>query len=224
MLGDTLGAVRGGRAESYAIRRETGPCEPLRWDSEHFGFPTARATRATLTPAAAGELDSWCHAHRIRCLYLLADSADAETARAAAASGFRDVDTRLGLHHDLDGVAAPDRGRVKPSGCARRRPTSCRSCAGSPRGPTAALASTSTATSPLIAAMPSTAARLERAQDGEGSTILVPEVGGEAAGYQAIGPFEPGETHPWSCSRSPSPTAGAGSAPAYCGPGPVDRR
>ena len=79
------------------------PCEQLAWDSEHFGFPIARVRASTISAEAAEAIDAWCEQREIRCLYLLADAGDAETARVAARFGYRFVDARLTYVHD-----APD--------------------------------------------------------------------------------------------------------------------
>jgi GNAT superfamily N-acetyltransferase len=86
---------------------ETLPCELLEWDSEHFGFPIARVLGSTLDETAARLIDEWCAVHGVRCLYLLADTDDEESAATARANGYRPVDVRLTLRHDLDSVPEP---------------------------------------------------------------------------------------------------------------------
>jgi dTDP-4-amino-4,6-dideoxy-D-galactose acyltransferase len=78
-------------------------CEPLRWDSDFFGFQVARVS-GPLDDSSAALIDEWCVESGIRCLYLLADEEDRETARVADAHGYRVVDVRLTLRHELDRV------------------------------------------------------------------------------------------------------------------------
>lgn len=102
---------------SYAVRAHTGgearrsaagwagnggqpPAELLAWDTEFWGFPVARGRDRALDPESARRLADWCAAERVRCVYLLADADDAETAAAAASVGFQAVDTRLTLHRE----------------------------------------------------------------------------------------------------------------------------
>ncbi len=80
------------------------PCELLEWDSEHFGFPIARVVGDVLTESSAEAVDSWCAERGVRCLYLAADSDDAETARVAAARGFRLVDLRILASRSYEGL------------------------------------------------------------------------------------------------------------------------
>jgi ribosomal protein S18 acetylase RimI-like enzyme len=82
----------------------TPVCEALEWDSEHFGFPIAQIATARLTDERADAVDDWCDEHGIRCLYLCANAEDAETARVAAARGFRVVDTRLIVRRTYEGI------------------------------------------------------------------------------------------------------------------------
>jgi len=83
--------------------------QELPWDSEHFGIKIGRVTqpsadiieRAVKRAAVMG----------IDCLYLLADSNDAETLRSAAAAGFRMVDIRVTLSGNVPG--ASDEGSIR---------------------------------------------------------------------------------------------------------------
>ena len=67
---------------------EPEACTYLEWDSEFFSRRIARANRRRLDPAALGALLDWCAANRIECLFFLADSDDAQTARLAEANQF----------------------------------------------------------------------------------------------------------------------------------------
>ena len=79
-------------------------CEFLEWDSAFFGFPVARL-RSHLLNAELGERClQWCLRHGIRCLYFLAACDDIETTDTAARFGFRLVDIRMTLEHDLRGA------------------------------------------------------------------------------------------------------------------------
>jgi dTDP-4-amino-4,6-dideoxy-D-galactose acyltransferase len=76
-------------------------CERLDWDTEFFGFPVARVAGSILDEGSARAIDEWCAGRAIRCLYFLADPGDAETCRVARDHGYRQVDVRVGLRHDL---------------------------------------------------------------------------------------------------------------------------
>lgn len=77
-------------------------CEPLPWDSEHFGLAIAEVAGGTLGEERAAAADEWCEERGIDCLYLLAAAEDAESSRVAARHGYRAVDVRLGFRHDLE--------------------------------------------------------------------------------------------------------------------------
>ena len=72
-------------------------CEYLDWDSEFFGRRIARVTASRVTDKSIADIDAWCSAHRIECLYLLADSTDRPTTRLVQENGFRFVDVRVTL-------------------------------------------------------------------------------------------------------------------------------
>jgi dTDP-4-amino-4,6-dideoxy-D-galactose acyltransferase len=83
----------------------TAPCSLLEWDSRHFGFPIGQVAGQTLTPQSAEAVDDWCVDQGIRCLYLLADADDAETAEVAASRGYREVDVRVTARRSMEGLA-----------------------------------------------------------------------------------------------------------------------
>ncbi len=48
------------------------PCEPLPWDSEHFGLSIAQVAGGALSEERAAAADAWCAERGVDCLYLLA--------------------------------------------------------------------------------------------------------------------------------------------------------
>jgi ribosomal protein S18 acetylase RimI-like enzyme len=72
-------------------------CAYLDWDSEFFDKRVARLNRSRLLGSEILEMLAWCDAHRIDCLYFLADADDAETRRLADQHNFLEVDMRLTL-------------------------------------------------------------------------------------------------------------------------------
>ncbi len=90
----------------------TEPCEVLAWDSSFFGFSIARVTSDRLTAERMREIDSWCAANRVRCLYFLSRPDDPLTTRLAEDHGFHLVDVRLTLRRS--GASSPA-GTVRPA-------------------------------------------------------------------------------------------------------------
>ena len=86
----------------------SAPCDLLAWDSEFFGFPVARVRGSALDRDSAAAVDAWCTERGVRCVYLLLDADDEESAHAAGANGYRLVDVRLTLRHDLVDVPEAD--------------------------------------------------------------------------------------------------------------------
>lgn len=72
-------------------------CEVLEWDSNFFGFRIARLIGIPRSNAEMSGVLSWCTAERIRCLYYLAPSNDAEVMRIADEHRFAFVDIRITL-------------------------------------------------------------------------------------------------------------------------------
>jgi GNAT superfamily N-acetyltransferase len=60
-----------------------------------------------LDAGSAIAVDRFCAEEGVRCLYLLADDSDAETARVAVEHGFRHVDLRSTTRHRLEPIPAP---------------------------------------------------------------------------------------------------------------------
>jgi dTDP-4-amino-4,6-dideoxy-D-galactose acyltransferase len=78
-------------------------CQYLDWDSEFFGRRIARAATDRLSPPKLREIQNWCTAHSIDCLYFLADPTDPDTSRLAQDAAFRLVDIRVTLErHSAD--------------------------------------------------------------------------------------------------------------------------
>jgi GNAT superfamily N-acetyltransferase len=102
------------RATRQATRRldpERGdPCELLDWDSRHFGFPIARVAGNGLSPEGAAAVDDWCVERGVRCLYLLADGTDSETAKLARANGYIQPDIRVTVRGRVEDLAKFDPG------------------------------------------------------------------------------------------------------------------
>lgn len=82
------------------------PCEFLEWDSTLFGRNIARLTVPRLDPQLWEPVEEWCHSRGIDCLYFLCDSHDSGSIGTAENLGFRLVDERLTLAHDLQGLPA----------------------------------------------------------------------------------------------------------------------
>ncbi len=79
----------------------------LEWDTEFFGFPVARVTDPLLTPQRCDEIDRFCRAHAVRCLYFPACADDPATVALAPAHGFRFVDLRMLFGRKLDSTFRP---------------------------------------------------------------------------------------------------------------------
>jgi dTDP-4-amino-4,6-dideoxy-D-galactose acyltransferase len=70
------------------------PCIYLEWDSKFFDCRIARLNAVRLDQGLVERVLRWCSEHGIDCLYFLADSAHAETARLAESNEFQFVDVR----------------------------------------------------------------------------------------------------------------------------------
>lgn len=91
-------------------------CAFLDWDSEFFGCRIASVRGQRLSKRQAFEIDEWCRASRIDCLYFLADLEDPETIRLAEEYLFRLVDIRVTLTSNLVDVSEirSGAGRIRP--------------------------------------------------------------------------------------------------------------
>lgn len=90
-------------------------CRFLDWDSQFFGRRIARVNANRLSGDSLRQIQSWCEAQRIDCLYFLADSTDAETVRLSERARFHFVDVRFTLGRDTAGlVPASDPTCVRP--------------------------------------------------------------------------------------------------------------
>jgi ribosomal protein S18 acetylase RimI-like enzyme len=76
-------------------------CTLLIWDSEFFGRRIARVNGDTLTLERIVEIEAFCRAERIECVYFLASANDAQTATLAALHQFMLVDIRMTLDVEL---------------------------------------------------------------------------------------------------------------------------
>ena len=87
----------------------------LPWDTEFWGIRIGRVEGGGLTPDLLARVDAWAAEQDVRCLYFLADGADARAPQAAEKGGFRLMDVRVELRRPAgreiaDGVreARPD--------------------------------------------------------------------------------------------------------------------
>jgi GNAT superfamily N-acetyltransferase len=163
-------------------------CELREWDSEHFGFPIAQVTGRNLTTASAEAIGDWCRDQGVRCLYFLAEPDDAETSDVARAHGFAPVDVRLTLRHDLDAIPEPAppvairEARTEDVPALRRLAARSHHASrfyrdpGFPRERCDALYAT----------------WIEEGIRDARRWVHVPEIDGDAAGYQLITPAAPG--------------------------------
>ena len=87
------------------------PCRPLAWDTEWWGLPTAVVTDPPTDETGLGAIDGWCRANQIELLYFLCPSDRTAAAHLAESSGFRIMDVRVTLEHQLaeDPPGAPSR-------------------------------------------------------------------------------------------------------------------
>jgi len=88
-------------------------CDYLEWDSQFFARRIARANISCLTGKVVVEIEAWCGLHRIDCLYFLASSTDAETARLAQDNMFRFLDVRQTLDLHVGAVSHGDASRFR---------------------------------------------------------------------------------------------------------------
>ncbi|MFL5951661.1 MAG: GNAT family N-acetyltransferase [Gaiellaceae bacterium] len=73
------------------------PCALLRWDSDYWGVPIARVEGNRMTEARLVQVDDWCRANGIACVFFLAAVDDPETSVTAERGGFFYTDMRLTL-------------------------------------------------------------------------------------------------------------------------------
>jgi dTDP-4-amino-4,6-dideoxy-D-galactose acyltransferase len=78
-------------------------CSLLSWDSNHWGFATARINVDRLTADLAEHAIRWCEGRQVKCLYFAADGACAETLENAHSHGFKFVDVRVDMEWTLAG-------------------------------------------------------------------------------------------------------------------------
>ena len=73
------------------------PCEILPWDTSFFGQGIARVRGDTLCEGRSAEIESWCEARQVRCLYFVARTDDPQTVRLAERGGYMLTDLRVTL-------------------------------------------------------------------------------------------------------------------------------
>lgn len=78
------------------------PCELLPWDTAFFGATIARVRRKPSSDYDLAEIDTWCAAHGVDCLQLLADASHAGIGHLANRAGFEFIDIRLDFEVSLD--------------------------------------------------------------------------------------------------------------------------
>lgn len=69
--------------------------EILEWDSNFWGVPIGIIKAKKLTDSIIYEINNWCYANKIRCIYFLADIHDNLTIKLAETNGFNLVDVKL---------------------------------------------------------------------------------------------------------------------------------
>jgi dTDP-4-amino-4,6-dideoxy-D-galactose acyltransferase len=72
-------------------------CELLEWDSQFFGIRVARVVGDWLDQRRIADIDVWCRAAQVDCLYFLSGCDRYETTRLAEEYGFHLVDVRVSL-------------------------------------------------------------------------------------------------------------------------------
>jgi len=87
------------KADGSGPRR--APCQFLEWDSQFFQRRIGTVQTRQLSESALDEIEQWCKAESIDCLYFLADFENPETIRLAENNSFRLVDMRVTLVSNL---------------------------------------------------------------------------------------------------------------------------
>ncbi len=108
----------GERSPARTERDPSGLAIMLPWDTEFFGFRVGRVKGDTLEDAQAAQVNAWCRAEGIRCLYFLARSDSPITIRNAQYHGFNLVDLRLTLERKVEQASRlppPGSGAIRPA-------------------------------------------------------------------------------------------------------------
>ena len=96
---------------------DSDPCLMLPWDSKFFGINIARVKGDLLRADSSAQIDSWCKANGVKCLYFAARSDDAETVLHAERIGYHLVDVRMTFEHRKTPAPMrpelPDRFRIR---------------------------------------------------------------------------------------------------------------
>jgi ribosomal protein S18 acetylase RimI-like enzyme len=87
------------------------PCRMLPWDTGFFGVRVATVDAQTLTDDSLRDINAFCTANAVECLYFRARPDDAATVRLAEASGFHLVDVRLTSERLTPYPGTPGEGR-----------------------------------------------------------------------------------------------------------------
>ncbi len=74
---------------------DSAPATFLEWDTAHFGYRIARANIHQLDAASWQQLEQWCRAESIDCLYFLVPAADQNTVFELQRHGFDFLDIRM---------------------------------------------------------------------------------------------------------------------------------
>lgn len=83
-------------------------CALLDWDSQHFGVRIARLDDVEISRQVLEEVDVWCQANRVYCLYFLGKTASDQGTDLLVSMGYRQMDVRVTLQwlptHGLPGL------------------------------------------------------------------------------------------------------------------------
>jgi dTDP-4-amino-4,6-dideoxy-D-galactose acyltransferase len=98
-----------------AASEDESLCSYLEWDSNFFGVRIARLNRTRLDEPTANEALAWSEAHRIDCLYFLADPDHTASVLLAEKHEFLLVDQRMTLQIRVPNDAPARQLKVRPA-------------------------------------------------------------------------------------------------------------
>lgn len=84
------------------VKEVIGLVDLLKWDSEFFGFPIAYLSSRYLTDNIVGIVNTFVKEHRVRLVEYLCQCHDRNSVLCAEKYGFRFVDIRLTLEHNIN--------------------------------------------------------------------------------------------------------------------------